>query len=766
MLNRKIEYRDTPFPGKCLRLAFASVLLLTCGVVTATAADAVEEEEPPGPPEAKLVARPLTPQEIHDYELPEGTQRSGGLFTVGVGSPVYLEAQVPIGAVVSGIVWEVEVAPQGSTVDLADSPLSPAIPIYNPGDREVNAVAGRKLLLPDLNGIYKVKATISTDTGDAVADHEVTAGHYVGVGTIAGATATFPQCALCHEDKAEGWAATRHATKLIRELDGLGSSFYNEGCIECHTAGFDEAATAANGGFDDIAHELGWEFPAELQLGNFDSMPDELKAVSNIQCENCHGPGSEHFGQKDRISVSTSSGDCAQCHDEKPYHTKNAEWNLSKHAVATRYPTGEGRSSCVGCHSGIGFIDRMDGIAQSERRTEWEAVVCATCHDPHSGDTPHQLRGVQEVALMNGTTIRGGGNGRICMNCHLSRRDAESYVTAYHGHYGPHGSPQTDMLAGTNAIEYGQEIPSSGHLYAVPDTCATCHMQDVESDNPALHLAGGHTYKISWDGGTPDDHADDVGLVGACADCHGPVDTLNFARADYNGDGLVEGVQTEVEHIMHDLAMLLPPIGEPTVSVADDYTTAQLSAAYNYLFVEEDKSKGVHNTAYAVGIMKASIADLGGGAPPVIVPGDSDQDGLTDAWEIVQFGDIAAQSGQSDADGDGLSNMFEFSAGLSPNELDSDGDGFNDAAELHASTDPVNGDDKPDATSRIYQAAEFVFFSEAGKTYQIQAIEELGTGGWTEVSDPVAGSGDMVQMFISTREEGFKFYRVVEVTEN
>ena len=37
---------------------------------------------------------------------------------------------------------------------------------------------------------------------------------------------------------------------------------------------------------------------------------------------------------------------------------------------------------------------------------------------------------------------------------------------------------------------------------------------------------------------------------------------------------------------------------------------AQLEAAYNWNFVSEDKSRGIHNTAYAVGLLKASIADL------------------------------------------------------------------------------------------------------------------------------------------------------------
>ena len=35
-----------------------------------------------------------------------------------------------------------------------------------------------------------------------------------------------------------------------------------------------------------------------------------------------------------------------------------------------------------------------------------------------------------------------------------------------------------------------------------------------------------------------------------------------------------------------------------------------MEAAYNWLFVNNDGSRGIHNTAYAVGLLKASIADL------------------------------------------------------------------------------------------------------------------------------------------------------------
>jgi len=56
-------------------------------------------------------------------------------------------------------------------------------------------------------------------------------------------------------------------------------------------------------------------------------------------------------------------------------------------------------------------------------------------------------------------------------------------------------------------------------------------------------------------------------------------------------------------------------------------------------------------------------------------PGDSDDDGLPDDWEIDNFGNLD-QDGTSDLDGDGLGNLDEFNAGTDPNNPDTDGDGY------------------------------------------------------------------------------------------
>ncbi|MBI3281139.1 MAG: hypothetical protein HYZ57_14995 [Acidobacteria bacterium] len=216
------------------------------------------------------------------------------------------------------------------------------------------------------------------------------------------------------------------------------------------------------------------------------------------------------------------------------------------------------------------------------------------------------------MTLKDGTTVTGAGKGMLCMNCHQSRQNAAEYAetAAASTHFGPHYGPQADMLAGANGYTYGKSIPSSAHGAVVEDTCVACHMQAVAANDAALTHVGGHTFRPA------SEETSDTGrveLVKACQDCHGRgLSTFNFALLDYDNDGEVEGVQTEVEHLLDKLALLLPPAGKEksSLSIDSSWTRPQLKAAYNWKFVKEDGSLGIHNMAYAMGLIKASIADL------------------------------------------------------------------------------------------------------------------------------------------------------------
>ncbi len=729
--------------------------------------------------QGSLALRPLTPQEKKDYALPTA-QGASGLSAVGVGQPAYLEALINAAIPPSNIVsvtWVLTSKPLGSAVDLAPSPLGPNIPTYKMADRynssgsPVYQVAGRTMLLPDINGQYTVTASIVTDNGSGTTNltQAITAGTYMGIRV----------CALCHsggpvaEDTFTPWSQTGHATFFTRQIDGgedPATSHYGSRCISCHTVGYDANTNAVNGGFDDVATELGWTFPTNLVAGNWAALPDPLKNLSNIQCENCHGPGSEHayaFGNTNlsnwpRLGVSLAAGNCAQCHDSKPNHVRNIEWNNSGHSVAPRQ-TG---TYCARCHTAQGFANYSGG--KPEVSTPYEAITCSACHDPHDAANPHQLRAGNTITLGDGTLVTNAGSGGFCMNCHQSRNGSvtNSLVNWPLGlptwaggrSFGLHDACQADMLMGVNGATYGQAIPSSAHRFAVTNTCVGCHMQTVASTDPAFTKAGGHTTKMSYDVVT-NGVTNVVNKVDVCVKCHGPMDSFNIAIKDYNGDGAIEGVQTEVMKLKDKLSTMLPNsqyradgnyvadgLVKQSTSEKTNWQAKFLSAAYNFRMVRRDSSWGIHNTAYTVGLLRASIADL---------TGDGNNDGLSDAWQIQYFGSITNPSAAPNATpaGDGIPNWLKFGLGLDPTIAGivvPDGVVWANGSKIGGSTNSI----------RIYLAAEIAFDTEVGVSYQIQAISTLG-GGWTNVGAPIAGTGNAISYVTPTRSKLQQYYRVV-----
>jgi hypothetical protein len=325
--------------------------------------------------------------------------------------------------------------------------------------------------------------------------------------------------------------------------------------------------------------------------------------------------------------------------------------------------------------------------------------------------------------------------------------------------FGTHDSPQADMLEGVNAVTYGQVIPSSAHANVVSNTCVGCHMQPVASTDPAFLKAGGHTFKMSYDV-VSNGVTNTVDKVNVCIQCHGQITSFDLAKADYNGDGIVQGVQTEVQLLLNRLSTLLPPSGyqanannymadgkvKTSISTYTNMPARFLNGAYNWTFVSTDGSLGIHNRAFTVGLLKASIADL---------TGDANNDGIADAWQNSYFGSFtnALAAPNASPAGDGIPNWLKYSLGLNPFVA---GIVLPDGV-IWANTGSIGGETN---TVHIYTAAEIAFDTQVGTTYQIQSISNLG-GGWSNVGTNIAGTGSSISYVTPTRSGAQQFYRVV-----
>ena len=230
---------------------------------------------------------------------------ASGLEVVGKGAKVYLQAKANDGVTsVVGYQWALGGKPAGSSTVLS-------------------ATTGTMITMrPDLNGDYLVTMAplqMNPSTGLQVTTQTqqiIHASTYAGVGefnTHSTAKPVAPNCdtGFCHGGGnarpelgvAPIWAQSLHAKKLQNHMNGVFGGYYATSCLACHTTGFNTAPLAVNGGFDDIATSLSYnlaQIPALVadaaanNKQNFVELPAELQVKASIQCESCHGPGTNH----------------------------------------------------------------------------------------------------------------------------------------------------------------------------------------------------------------------------------------------------------------------------------------------------------------------------------------------------------------------------------------------------------------------------------------------------------------------------------------
>ncbi|MBI3854899.1 MAG: hypothetical protein HY293_04330 [Planctomycetes bacterium] len=411
--------------------------------------------------------------------------------------------------------------------------------------------------VPDLVGVYQITVDQNNGTADeTIKVIDLTCGTYVGVGNLTGTTPDpfKGECASCHAGQlawvpnfADTWKLTGHAHMLETILDPASPyfaasqaknswvDFFNFGSnysIDSRSVGWSRISSKPNGGWAEMAAAEG----AVLKGTSWDELVrkhPKTAGKSNVQCESCHGPGSEHAGDSSMIKKSYDANVCGRCHSRK-----QDLWEASPHGSTTSvaFTSASGSASCNGCHTAQGYVVEMraqegvdphpvlfavSNIARpvlplEDRRSN----TCQSCHEPHKktvgrpaqpGPDP-QLRAYGNVKFRNDATAFAG-EAAICYMCHQSRTDTRAFSPDWNVRRAPHDSTAAEMLSATNGIQFaGWTYASSPHAdktrFIVPGKsearqCLTCH-NDVSPAKGQLgyNAMGGHTFMMAQgDGG-------------------------------------------------------------------------------------------------------------------------------------------------------------------------------------------------------------------------------------------------------------------------
>jgi len=314
---------------------------------------------------------------------------------------------------------------------------------------------------------------------------------------------------------------------------------------------------------------------------------------------------------------------CFACHGEEAFGgailQAQGGWQNSVHASGDRVDyTNRDKSDCMMCHDQQGFIDKLNtGTVDTTRYEVVSAIHCFTCHAPHQNGNL-QLRTEAPYALQNGV-IFDHGAANLCARCHHTRTSLDVTLgtadsVTLTSRMGPHHGPQGDMLQGTLGYQFaGYTYPTaSQHGAATTNGCIDCHM-----GNPQVmdgYKVGGHSFNMRYF----DDEANtEYTLSGVCTTCHPAATSFdyNLKGVDYNNNGVVEGIQTELKGLRDTLQIWLKASGALTENANTHVFSIKSTkvprnvagAVYNWALFNEDRSWGVHNPQYLYHLLKSSI---------------------------------------------------------------------------------------------------------------------------------------------------------------
>lgn len=315
----------------------------------------------------------------------------------------------------------------------------------------------------------------------------------------------------------------------------------------------------------------------------------------------CTKEGPQGPKGEDGVDGIDGNATCGQCHNfSETIESKMVQWEASLHRTGGTFERNS--TSCAPCHVSKGFREVLETGQQetAEAISNPTPVNCYTCHNIHQTYAVEDwaLATTEPVTHWQGSTTYDGGNGNLCANCHQSRvtdpfpddgsPNGNFEITSFR--FGPHHGPQSNLLLGVGGYDLAEA--SHPHFNADNGSCIGCHMAEPYGDQ-----AGGHNMALGYQY-----HGHTELLVEGCMDCHTDEDQLKANTEEFIA---------EIEADMEELWQMLVDAGvgdpdNPTYAVTGTHTNAQAGAFYNFKYIEEDKSKGIHNPTYTRNMIQAA----------------------------------------------------------------------------------------------------------------------------------------------------------------
>ena len=323
-----------------------------------------------------------------------------------------------------------------------------------------------------------------------------------------------------------------------------------------------------------------------------------LSLIIFVQCttDPIPGPdGEDGIDGVDGVDGASGTTECAACHNVSTNEGVHASYLYSGHATGSTASRGSS-ASCAACHSNEGFIDYTTLGAVNENGYENPTKInCSTCHDTHTtfdfenDGFDYALRTLRGVDLItdSGYTINYEGTSNLCANCHQPRSgppvdDGQGMYEITSTRFGPHHGPQSTFLEGIQGGEVAgtTEYPAVGSAtHRTGSSCTQCHMGETTGE-----IDGNHTW---------------IPTENACLQCH--------TNGSPDGVAGLEDDMATLLTLLKDVGILEEDEDGDVSPVRGIYSISEAEAAWNYILLLEDSSKGVHNPRYARALVANSI---------------------------------------------------------------------------------------------------------------------------------------------------------------